>query len=447
MPVPLTVEFKNSELFSGAIRILSTLRQKGFEAYFVGGCVRDALLGQNVKDIDIVTSALPPDISSMFTNTYNIGEAFGIINVTENKTNYEIATFRKERGYNDGRHPDTIEYAKTPEEDYLRRDFTINALYYDPFKNTILDFANGTADLKKGILRTIGPAEKRFSEDYLRMLRAIRFSIRFGFSIDEEIIKVIKKLSAKTNLLSMERVRDELTKIITGPCPGQALSLMDKTGLLKILLPEISAMKGITQHQEYHPEGDVFEHTKLMLCNMPVPSAKLAWAVLLHDVGKPITFSIGEDGIEKFIRHAEEGVSIAEKILKNLKFPSSFIKDVCFSIKNHMRFASVCNMRPSKYKALMAENTFPLELELHRIDCISSNKITESFTFLLDKLVEQKGERKLPKALLNGKDLLKLGLAPGPMFGEILEKIAELQNDKVLNTRADALEYIHVNFL
>ncbi|MEI6054703.1 MAG: CCA tRNA nucleotidyltransferase [Lentisphaerota bacterium] len=441
------INFKKSELYNGALQIFNVLRQKGFDAFFVGGCVRDSILGRQIKDIDIVTSALPSDIQSIFQKTYNIGEAFGIVNVVENSINYEVATFRKESGYTDGRHPESVEYAKTPQEDSKRRDFTINALYYSPLENHILDFADGISDLKKGILRTIGHAEDRFNEDYLRMLRAIRFGIRFDFSIDDEIITAIKKLSSKTQLLSQERVRDELTKIFTGPCPDKALSLLDETGLLSVLLPDISAMKGIAQPEKYHPEGDVFEHTKLMLSNMPVPSDELAWAVLLHDVGKPQTFSIGEDGNEKFICHAEHGTTIAERILKELRFPSNFIDNVCFAVKNHMRFASVCDMRPSKYKALIAESTFPLELELHRIDCMSSNKFTDSFIYLLDKLIELNGVRELPEELIKGRDLIELGFIPGPKFGEILKNITELQNDKVINTKEDALEYIKLNFL
>lgn len=439
--------FKNSELYNGALQILNTLRSKGFITYFVGGCVRDSILGREVKDIDIVTSALPSDIQTIFQKTYNIGEAFGIVNVVNNSINYEIATFRKETGYTDGRHPGLIEYAKTPQDDSKRRDFTINALYYDPVENNILDFASGIPDLKKGILRTIGNAEDRFTEDYLRILRAVRFGIRFDFSIDIEIVTAIKKLSSNTELISKERVRDELTKIFTGPYPDKALSLLDDTGLLSVLLPDISAMKGVQQPLKYHPEGDVFEHTKLMLANMPFPSEELAWSILLHDVGKPRTFSIGDDGKEKFLCHAEEGFAIAEKILKNLKFPSDFIDNVCNAVKNHMRFATVCDMRPSKYKALIAKPTFPVELELHRIDCISSNKITESFTFLLDRLIDQNSIRELPEPLVKGKDLIELGFIPGPEFRKILEKITELQNDKVLNTKVDALKYIRDNFL
>lgn len=446
MGMSTSLFFEESQLLHGALLIINEIRKKGFDAFFVGGCVRDSLLGRKVKDIDIVTSALPSDIQSMFPSTYNIGEAFGIVNVVESSINYEVATYRKETLYEDGRHPTSVEYARTPKEDALRRDFTINAIYYDPVDKKLLDFTGGVADLKKGIIRAIGKAEERFSEDYLRILRAVRFATRFGFTIDNELLLSARKLAHNTAKLSGERIRDELTKIFTGTNPDQALTLLDETGLLAVLLPEISAMKGIAQPEKYHPEGDVFEHTRLMLSNMPIPSEELAWAIILHDVGKPLTFSIGADGKEKFICHAEKGTLIAEQILQRLKFPTKFINNVCFAVKNHMRFASVTEMRPSKYKALIAEPTFPLELELHRIDCMSSNKFTGSFVFLLDKLIEQDGVRELPEPLIKGKNLIELGFIPGPQFSKILEKITELQNDKVINTRVDAIEYIKSKF-
>ncbi|HBM17080.1 MAG TPA: phosphohydrolase [Lentisphaeria bacterium] len=442
----MNLNFKKNEFFRGALSILKALRDRGFDSYFVGGCVRDAILGVEIKDIDIVTSALPSQINSIFDRTHNIGAAFGIVNVVINSINYEVATFRKETSYKDGRHPDSVVFAKTPQEDAMRRDFTINALFYDPFLDSILDYSEGLLDLKRGLLRTIGKAEGRFNEDYLRMLRAIRFTLRFGFDTAPEIISSIKLMAPKTLLLSKERVRDELTGILTGPNPDKGLDMLYQSGILKELLPDIFAMKGIKQPPEYHPEGDVFEHTKLMLSHMPCPSDELAWAILLHDVGKPSTFKIRDDGRETFVCHADCGSMISEKILKELKFPALFTNNVCYAVKNHMRFASVTEMRPSKYKAIIAASTFPLELELHRIDCISSNKFTDSYTFLLDKLIEQNGERILPERLLKGKDLIELGFKPGPEFSRILEKIEEMQHDKLLNTREDALEYIRRNF-
>jgi len=438
----MTFSNYNFIIYKKAKRIVKKLHSRGFRAYFVGGCVRDSLLGYSLKDIDIATSATPEEISALFPKTYHIGAAFGIINVIDENFSFEVATFRKESGYEDGRHPGSVIFAQTPEEDAKRRDFTINSLYYDPVSEEYLDFTGGIKDLKKGIIKCIGKAKDRFTEDSLRMLRAIRFASRFGFEINNDILNAIKKLSGRISLLSNERVRDELTKIFTGYSPNRAFQLLYDTEIMKIVLPEVAAMKGISQLEKYHPEGDVFEHTKLMLQRMVLPSEELAWAIVLHDVGKPVTKTIGKHGKEQFICHAEEGKNIAREILERLKFPHSSIENICYAVANHMRFAVVDEMRPSKYKSIIAKDTFPMELELHRIDCISSNGLLQNFVFLLDKIIEQQGQRKLPPSLLTGKDLLKLGLTPGPEFGRILKKIAELQNDKIINTKKEALEYV-----
>lgn len=438
----MTFSNYNFAIYRKAKKIVKKLHLHGFRAYFVGGCVRDSLLGYNLKDIDIATSATPKEISALFPKTYHIGAGFGIINVINENFSFEVATFRKESGYEDGRHPDSVIFAQTPEEDAKRRDFTINALYYDPVSEEYLDFTGGINDLKNGIIRCIGKAADRFAEDSLRMLRAIRFASRFGFEIDQDILSAIKKLSERICLLSKERIRDELTKTFIGPFPDRAFQLLYDTGIIKIVLPEIAAMKGISQPEKYHPEGDVFEHTKLMLQKMVLPSEELAWAIILHDVGKPTTKTIDKHGKEQFICHAEEGENIAKEILTRLKFSHQSTENICYAVTNHMRFSVVDEMRPSKYKNIIAKNTFPMELELHRIDCISSNGLLQNFVFLLDKIIEQQGQTKLPPPLLTGKDLLKIGLKPGPEFGRILKKISELQNDKIVNTKKEAFEYI-----
>ena len=476
----------NSKIYNTSLEIIKKLQDNGFSAYIVGGTVRDMLFekpGKSINsgnDIDIATSARPEQINALFEKTFNIGAAFGIVNVVENGISFEVATFRKETGYSDGRRPDSIKYTDSPEKDAKRRDFTINALFYDPFKDEILDYVGGKEDLKKGILRTIGPPEKRFPEDYLRILRAIRFGIRFDFIIDKAIIQAIKKLAPQLSKLSGERVRDELTKIFTGLMPQKALRLLSETGILSVVLPEIQAMKGVSQPKLYHPEGDVFEHTALMLDCMQLSDTslssrtelktsashlknkavtqkqadlqnafdtKLAWAILLHDVGKPITFKLDEKNIERFIFHAEKGALLAEKILKRLRFPKAFIADVCFAIKNHMRFASAKEMRTAKLKRLIAEPTFPLELELHRIDCLCSNKLTDNYTFLLDTILEQNGETKLPAPLISGRDLIELGLTPGPKFGKILKTIEEKQIEKELSTKEETINWIKKHIL
>ena len=432
----------SSELCKKAKNITEKLQKNGFKAYFVGGCVRDYILGYPLKDIDIATSATPKKISSLFAKTYHIGAAFGIINVIDEKFSFEIATFRKESGYEDGRHPNSVIFAQTPEEDAKRRDFTINALYYDPVSDEYLDFTGGIKDLKNGTLRCIGKTEDRFKEDSLRMLRAVRLGSRLRFEIDKEILSVIKKFSERIRLISKERIRDELTKTFTGLFPDKAFQLLYDTGIMEIVLPEISAMKGISQPKKYHPEGDVFEHTKLMLQRMAFPSEELVWAIILHDVGKPVTKSVDSGGNERFICHAEKGRDIAKDIMERLKFSRQSIENISYAVGNHMRFAVVDEMRPSKYKTIIAKNTFSMELELHRIDCISSNGLLQNFVFLLDKIIEQHGQTKLPPTLLTGKDLLKIGLLPGPQLGSILKKIIELQNDKIINTKEEAIEYI-----
>jgi tRNA nucleotidyltransferase/poly(A) polymerase len=470
------------KIYNTSLNIIKKLQDCGFSAYVVGGTVRDVLLEDSDKsiisgnDVDIATSAKPTQINSLFKETYNIGAAFGIVNVVENGISFEVATFREEADYTDGRRPDSVKYTDSPKRDAKRRDFTINALFYDPFKDEILDFVDGQNDLKKGILRTIGLPEKRFSEDYLRMLRAIRFGVRFDFEIDKAIIKAIKKLAPKLNELSHERIRDELNRILTGPKPEKALQLLSDMGILAIVLPEIEAMKGVSQPKLYHPEGDVFEHTALMLNSMVLPHTsqehlrakqfalsseqktitrpdkqqntfgiELAWTVLLHDVGKPITFKVDENNIERFIFHADKGALLAKKILQRLKFPNTSIARICFAIKNHMRFSTAKEMRTAKLKRLIAEPTFPLELELHRLDCFCSNKLTDNFIFLLDVIFEQKGETKLPFPLITGQDLIALGFTPGPKFGKILKTIEEKQIEKELSSKESAINWIKKN--
>ncbi|MCP4179789.1 MAG: CCA tRNA nucleotidyltransferase [bacterium] len=432
----------DEKLYNIALKIIKKLQINGYKTYIVGGSVRDKLLGYPVKDIDIVTSAQPHVINRLFKKTYNIGAAFGIVNIVEEKQSFEVATFRKESDYEDGRHPTKIEYTDSPELDAMRRDFTINALYYDPVSDEMIDFHNGISDLKKGILITIGPAEKRFKEDYLRILRAVRFALRFNLKIDQDILDVIPKLADSLKKLSKERVRDELCKMFTGPHPEKAFQLLYDTGIMNAILPELATLKGVPQPKEYHPEGDVFEHTKIMLSKMAMPSLELVWAVLLHDIGKPSTLKIDSNGIERFYFHASHGENIAKKILINFKLPKKTIERVSYAVKNHMRFGVVHEMRVSKYKALMAEPTFPLELELHRIDCLSSHMNVDNFIFLIDKLIEQKGETKLPPPLITGNDLIKLSLKPGPIFNKLLNNIRIKQIEKKIKTKEEALKAV-----
>jgi poly(A) polymerase len=433
---------KRSTQFLSAMEIVRELKSRGFIAYFVGGVVRDMLLGKTSDDIDIVTSAKPGEIVNIFPHSYEIGAAFGIINVVIDGVPFEVATFREERGYLDGRHPSEVKFTDNPETDALRRDFTINGMFYDPADEKIYDFVGGRNDLSKGILRTIGKAEARFSEDYLRILRAVRFCVRFGYALSEDIRPAISNLAGNLNSLSAERIRDEFNKMLTGPEPDRALRMMLEMGILKEVLPEIAAMDGVTQHHEYHPEGDVFEHTALMLAHMAYPDIDLAWSLLLHDVGKPLTKSMGDDGVEHFYTHEQKSAELAESILKRFRFPAKSISNIVHAVRQHMRYAHVQEMRPAKWKRLIAEETFPLELELHRIDCISSHRIMSSFTFLLDRMDEMANEIKLPPPLVTGKDLIALGMRPGPEFGEILEIIADLQLEGKITSREQALDTI-----
>lgn len=430
-----------NKLYKQALKVVETLQKAGFAAYFAGGCVRDMLLGIDSDDIDIATSAKTEDILGLFSHCHEIGAAFGIINVVMDDYCFEVATFREERGYSDGRHPEEIKYTDDPELDAKRRDFTINAMFFDPVNQKLLDFAGGQDDLQHRILRTVGDPEKRLHEDYLRILRAVRFAVRFGLKLADNIAPAIKGNLTGFKKLSMERIRDELNKMLIGKNPDKALQMLADLGILDKVLPEVDAMQGVDQPKQFHPEGDVFVHTKLMLSHMSWPSVELAWSILLHDVGKPDTLSIGEDGIEHFYRHEQESAVMAEKILQRLKFPNKEIAHIVEAVGNHMRFAHVSQMRQAKLKRLIAADTFELQLELHRIDCISSHAKMDQYLFLLDKINEEEDVVELPPPLVNGHDLMALGISPGPKMGEILDQISDLQLEKKLTTKEEALEY------
>ena len=433
-------------LLSTAETIVLKLQQNGFLAYFVGGCVRDKLMGHHLEDVDIATSALPNQIKQLFPKTYDIGAAFGVINVVEQGINYEVATFRREDKYMDGRRPERIIYSDSPEEDASRRDFTINAIFYDPVKKEVLDYYNGIEDLRKGVIKCIGNAEKRLNEDYLRILRAIRFGVRFGFKIDSEIFEVIKNYKENLKKLSSERIRDELNKIFAGPRADLALDILSETGVLKVVLPEIEFLKGVEQPAEFHPEGDVFQHVKLMLSKMAAPSVELVWAVLLHDVGKPETFHIDENGRQRFFCHEAVGAKIAEDVMRRLKFSNQIRKRVCAAVKQHMRFANVIDMKKAKWQRIIMADTFSLELELHRLDVLCSNKNFAVFLFLLDRLMELNERPFAVTPFVNGSDLIKLGLKPGPVIGKALRALMDLQISGEITNKAEALKYLNKKY-
>ena len=443
-PVVKPYPLPDSELSRIAVRIVRKLRDAGFDSYLVGGCVRDLVSGKQPKDFDITTSARPEEVMRIFPHSIPIGASFGVVTVVEDGHNFEVATFREERDYMDGRRPETLRYSKTPQEDVSRRDFTINALLYDVGSGSIIDFTGGLADLRRGMIRTIGDARKRFSEDYLRMLRAVRFAARFRFTLDTEAVEAIRELADKLTLLSPERIRDELTMMLTGSDPEAAFRQLSACGILRVVLPEIEALHGVEQPKQFHPEGDVFEHTMLLLRHLAYPSEEAGWAALLHDVGKPASQTFGEDGVPRFYGHDDLGSRLAEQILKRLRMTSALTEHVTAAVRNHMRFASVQKMRPAKWRRLLADPNFPLELELHRLDCSACHGFLDNYLWLLDRMTELRASDTpaVPPPLLTGHDLIGLGILPGPAMGKLLNRLRDLQLEGEISTRQEALETV-----
>jgi poly(A) polymerase len=421
--------------------VVECLRNNGHSAYFAGGVVRDFLLASaESADIDVATSATPEEIAAAFPRSYDVGAAFGVVNVVLDGAVFEVATYRSEGDYSDGRHPDEVAYSDTPEVDALRRDFTINAMFLDPVSGEVLDTVGGRRDLERGIVRTVGDASERISEDYLRITRAVRFANRFSFRMDPELERAIRGNVEGLRSLSAERIRDELTKIFLGPRPGRALWKMAELGILEVILPEIDVMRGVPQPKKYHPEGDVFTHTALMLDMLANPKVESAWAALLHDVGKPDTLQVGDDGIERFHCHANVGAEIAENIMRRLKFPNKIREAVVTAVKGHMRVASAIEMRPAKLKRFLAEPTFPLELELHRVDCRASHAKMDIYVFLLDTIAGMENEVELPPPPLNGREIIALGVPEGPEVGKILRKLVDMRLEGGISTKDEALK-------
>jgi putative nucleotidyltransferase with HDIG domain len=423
-----------------AIGIARQLREVGYVAYFAGGCVRDMVRGVEPHDYDIATTATPEQVQKLFPRTVPVGAQFGVVLVLEDGHQFEVATFRSDDAYVDGRRPTSVRYG-SPQEDARRRDFTINGLFFDPVTNAIIDYVEGRADIGRRVVRTIGEARERFEEDKLRMLRAIRFAANLGFEIEERTFSVLKEMSEKIQVVSAERIREELVKIFTRPNPGQGLELLFESGLLEQVLPEIAAMKGVEQPPDFHPEGDVFAHTRLMLDLLPPnPGVVLSFAVLLHDVGKPPTFERAPDRI-RFNEHDRVGAELAEQILRRLRFSNDEIAKIVVCVREHMRMQFVKEMRPAKVKRILARNTFADELELHRIDCEASHRNLENYEFLKAKSAELPPAVVKPAPLLTGHDLLAVGLKPSPLVGRILREIEELQLEERLKSREEALAY------
>ena len=449
-----------------AISIARTLHDQGYQAYLVGGCVRDLLLGREPGDYDIATDATPEQVMRIFPQTYAVGAQFGVVLVPmaedpsvtsvvdqadvnhrrhRGKT-VEVATFRSDIGYSDGRHPDQVRFSKDPRQDVQRRDFTINGLLLDPLKNEVLDFVGGRKDLDAGIIRAIGEPELRFAEDKLRMLRAVRFAARFGYSIEPQTSAAIQKLAPQIHQVSRERVRDELTKMVTEGQARRAFLLLDETGLLHELLPEIEAMKGVEQPPQFHPEGDVFVHTLLLLEKLPHPCpATLGWGTLLHDVGKPPTFRVAPDRI-RFDGHVDVGVKMAEEICRRLRFSNHDTDQILALVKNHMRFAHAMQMSEATFKKFVRMPRFQEHLELHRIDCESSHGDLTTYRFTREKIASMSPEAVRPRPLVSGDDLIAAGYAPGPRFKEILGTVEDKQLEGILHSGDEAMDFVRKEF-
>jgi poly(A) polymerase len=437
-----------------SISIIQTLRQRGFSAYLAGGCVRDLLLEREPADFDIATSATPAQVMEIFPDTYAVGERFGVVLVPipeeerdhSGNSTIEVATFRSDHGYSDGRHPDEVRYSVDPREDVIRRDFTINGMMLDPMNGEVLDFVSGRSDLNAKLIRAIGDPDQRFGEDKLRMLRAVRFAARFEYEIEAGTYSAIQRHAEEIELVSRERVRDELTKMLTEGHARRAFLLLDQTGLLGEVLPEISRMKGVQQPPEFHPEGDVFVHTLLALENLPNPcSPTLGWGTLLHDVGKPATFRVAPDRI-RFDNHVDVGVKIAEEICRRLRFSKSDTTQVLSLIDNHMRFGQVGRMKESTLKRFMRLPDFEEHLALHRADSLASHGHLSTYDFLQAKMRETRPEIIRPIVLVSGGDLIAAGYAPGPKFREILEAVEDAQLEGRLLSRDAAMEYVRREF-
>lgn len=448
-----------------AIRIIRTLRERGHQAYLVGGCVRDLLLGREPADYDVSTDATPQQVMRIFPETYAVGAQFGVVLVPhkavgvdgapepgEEPTSHhpkviEVATFRSDGAYSDGRHPDEVQYTKDPREDVQRRDFTINGLMLDPLDyDRVLDYVGGQEDLRQGIVRAIGEADRRFTEDKLRMMRAVRFAARFEYEIDPETFESIRQLAPAIHQVSRERLRDELTKMLTEGHARRAFEFLDVTGLLHEVLPEVEKMKGVEQPPQFHPEGDVWIHTLLLLSMLrPGCSKTLAWGALLHDVGKPPTFRVAPDRI-RFDGHVDVGTKMAEEICRRFRMSNEETEQIMALVANHLRFADVKSMKDSTFKRFIRLPKFDEHLELHRIDCLGSHAILDLYEYTKDRRASLPPDEVRPKPLITGKDLIAAGYDPGPEFKEILTAVEDAQLEGRLHDSAEAMQFVFKEF-
>ncbi|MDD4871021.1 MAG: CCA tRNA nucleotidyltransferase [Kiritimatiellae bacterium] len=431
----------DDKLFSLAVTAIRRLQSAGFTAYLAGGCVRDILLKTKPKDYDIATSASPSEVEHLFPDSITSGKSFAVTRSPVEGVFFEIATFRMDHAYNDGRRPEKVSFTD-PETDATRRDFTINAIFMDPVKNEFHDFAGGIDDLKAGIVRCVGDPEKRFAEDHLRMMRAVRFAGVLDFSLHPITADAIRNNSRMLARISPERIHDELTRILMeSKKSGDSIILMDKLGLLEVILPEIATMKGQNQPPEFHPEGDVFTHTTAMLNIMEQRSPHLAYAILFHDIGKPATAKI-DSGRVRFNGHASEGAHLAEEIMRRLRFSSEEMETIIYCVKNHMRFMDVQKMKRSTLRRLVGAPTFQIEIELHRLDCIASHGDLSNWLFLKDFRKQLAEEPILPKPLITGNDIIAMGIPESPRIGTLRTLAYNAQLEGKFKERKELLEWL-----
>jgi len=431
---------------STARAIVQRLHEAGHTAYFAGGCVRDRLLGKSPEDFDIATDARPEEVQKLFSRTVPVGAQFGVVLVIENGIEYQVAAFRADGVYIDGRRPEDVTFT-TAEGDARRRDFTINGLFWDPANDKILDFVDGRRDLEAGILRAIGDPAARFEEDKLRLLRGIRFGSTLGFEIEPATWAALCAGAGKIQAVSAERIRDELAKIFLSPQRVRGFDLLDTSGLLAVLLPEVTTLKGCEQPPEFHPEGDVFVHTRLMLSLLPeTVSLPLVLAVLFHDLGKPPTMQVDPTGRIRFNGHESVSATITESLMRRLRFSNPEIEATVEMVKTHMVFKDVQDMRVARLKRFMARPTFEDELELHRVDCLGSHGKLDNLDFLRQRGEDFANEPLIPPPLVTGRDLLSLGWKPGPRFKEVLDAVQTRQLEETDLTREEALAWIQSEY-
>ncbi len=424
-------------------RVIEKLRRHGHQAYWVGGCVRDALLGRPVKDRDVTTSAHPDQVAELFAGARRVGARFGVMVVPDGEDSVEVATFRRDHVYRDGRRPEAVSFTSDAQEDVSRRDFTINGILRDPLSHECIDHVGGLDDLRSKLVRAIGSPRRRFEEDRLRMLRAVRFAASLDFRIEAATMDAIRELAPRIAVVAPERIRDELGRILTEGGARLGFELLGGTGLLEPLLPEVAALRGVAQPPEFHPEGDVWDHTLLMLDRLRQPSKPLAWGVLLHDVGKPDTFR--RDDRIRFHGHVERGLELTRAICARLRVSKADRDRILALVGNHMKFMEVQRMRPAKLQRFLGQSHFEEHLELHRLDCLASHGRLDNHAFAAERF-EQLAEQEPAPQLLTGGDLKRAGYAPGPVFGTILALVEERQLEGQLADRDQALAFVRKRF-